>query len=61
MSLVIAPLMIGSYFFGLPYGPKGVAVAYSTMMLLWLVPVSAWSVHGTAVSFKDVVSTAARR
>ena len=58
MSLVIAPLMIASYFVALPYGPKGVAVAYSTVMLLWLVPVTLWSVHSTAVSFKDVVSTA---
>jgi PST family polysaccharide transporter len=58
MSLVIAPLMIASYFVALPYGPKGVALAYSAVMLLWLVPVTLWSVHGTAVSFKDVVSTA---
>jgi O-antigen/teichoic acid export membrane protein len=60
MSLVIAPLMIGSYFIGLPYGPKGVAFAYSTVMVLWLVPVTLWSVHGTAVSFKDIVDTASR-
>ncbi|HEV2397926.1 MAG TPA: lipopolysaccharide biosynthesis protein [Candidatus Sulfotelmatobacter sp.] len=60
MSLVIAPVMIASYFVALPYGPKGVALAYSTVMLLWLVPVTLWSVHRTAVSFKDVVSTASR-
>ena len=45
MSLVIAPVMIASYFVALPYGPKGVALAYSTVMLLWLVPVTLWSVH----------------
>lgn len=60
MSLVIAPLMIASYFVGLPYGPKGVALAYSTIMVLWLVPVTLWSVHGTAISFRDVVNTASR-
>ena len=60
MSLVIAPLLIGSYFLGLSYGPKGVAFAYSAIMLLWLVPVAAWSVHGTAISLKDVVTTASR-
>jgi PST family polysaccharide transporter len=54
MSLVIAPIMIGSYFIGLPYGPKGMAWAYSTVMLLWLGPVVIWSLHGTAVSLKDV-------
>ena len=58
MTLTIAPLMILCYFLGLPYGPKGVAFAYSIIMLLWLVPVSLWSVHGTAVSFRDVVTTA---
>jgi len=58
MTTTIAPLMIASYFAGLPYGPKGVAFAYSAIMLLWLVPVSLWAVHGTAVSFRDVVSTA---
>lgn len=60
MSSVIAPLMIASYFAGLPYGPKGVACAYSAIMLLWLVPVTLWSVHDTAVSFRDVVTTASR-
>jgi PST family polysaccharide transporter len=60
MSLVIAPLMIASYFAGLTYGPKGVACAYSAIMVLWLVPVVVWSVHGTAVSVKDVLNTASR-
>ncbi len=58
MTMIISPLMIVSYFAGLPYGPKGVAFAYSTVMVLWLIPVSLWSVHGTAVSFRDVVKTA---
>jgi PST family polysaccharide transporter len=60
MALVIAPIMVASYFVGLPYGPKGVACAYSGIMMLWLVPVVAWSVHGTAVSLNDVVKTASR-
>jgi O-antigen/teichoic acid export membrane protein len=57
MSLVIAPLMIASYLVGLRYGPTGVAIAYSSVMLAWLVPVVAWSVYGTAVSLRDVVTT----
>ncbi len=60
MSLVIAPLMIASYVMGLPHGPRGVAFAYSAVMMLWLLPVIAWSVHGTAISFKDVLSTVSR-
>lgn len=55
MSLVIAPLMIVGYFIGLPYGPQGVAIAYSAVMSLWLLPVIAWSVHNTPISFNDVM------
>jgi len=58
MGLVIAPIMIASYVIGLPYGPKGVAFAYSTVMTLWLAPLIAWAVHGTAVSARDIVATA---
>jgi O-antigen/teichoic acid export membrane protein len=57
MSLVIAPVMIIGYFVGLPYGPKGVACAYSLIMVLWLVPLIAWAVYGTEVSFMDIVRT----
>ena len=55
IGLVVAPVMIAGYLVGLPYGPKGVACAYSAVMLLWSLPVIAWSVHGTAVSFRDVL------
>jgi len=60
MSLVIAPLMIAGYLVGLPYGPSGVAFAYSAVMVLWLVPVTVWSVHGTVVSVRDIVNVASR-
>jgi len=36
--LVFAPVMIVGYVLALPYGPKGVAFAYSAVMLLWAVP-----------------------
>src|SRR5215831_2251585 len=55
IALVIAPLMVASYLVGLPYGPKGVAFAYSTVMILWVVPGIVWAVHGTAISFRDVL------
>lgn len=55
MGLVIAPLMTVSYFLGLPYGPKGVAFAYSAIMVLWLVPVILWSIQGTVISFRDIM------
>ena len=55
IALVIAPLVITGYVLGLPHGPKGVALAYSTAMTLWIVPHIAWCVHGTVVSFRDIV------
>jgi PST family polysaccharide transporter len=60
MSLTIAPIMIVAYLMGLRYGPKGVAFAYSTVMILWVVPVIAWSVHGTMISVRDVLLTVTR-
>ena len=55
MSLIITPLMIAGYFVGLPYGPKGVACAYSAVMLLWIVPAVVWAVHDTSISFSDIL------
>jgi PST family polysaccharide transporter len=60
IAFVLAPLMIASYVVGLPYGPKGVAAAYSVVMMLWLIPGIAWAVHGTVVSFWDVLREAGR-
>ncbi len=60
MSMVIAPAMIASYLIAVPYGPRAVASAYSGVMLLWVVPVIAWSVHGTMISFRDIVHAASR-
>jgi PST family polysaccharide transporter len=60
IALVIAPLMIASNIIGLPYGPKGVAVAYSTVTLLWMIPIIPWGVHGTVISTWDVVRTVSR-
>jgi len=57
MSLLIAPIMIVAYLLGLPYGPIGVACAYSVVMTLWLIPLIAWAVHGTEISFWDIVRT----
>ncbi len=55
IALVLAPLMIGGYIVGLPYGPIGVAVAYSAVMTLMVVPIVAWAVHGTVVSVSDIL------
>jgi O-antigen/teichoic acid export membrane protein len=60
IAVVIAPLMISSYVIGLPYGPRGVALAYSAVMTLWLFPGIAWAVHGTVISFWDVLRETSR-
>lgn len=60
MNLVIAPLLVLSYTIGLPYGPKGVAFAYSAALTLWVIPAVAWAVHGTVISFWDVLRTLSR-
>lgn len=60
IGLVIAPLMVFGYVLGLPYGPKGVAFAYSSVMILWITPAVAWCVHGTAISVRDILFTASR-
>ena len=55
IELVIAPLVITAYIIGLPYGPTGVAFAYSAVMTLWLVPHIAWCIHGTVISLRDIL------
>jgi O-antigen/teichoic acid export membrane protein len=60
MSLVMAPTMIGSYILGLSHGPRGVAFAYSAVMMLWVIPVIAWSVYGTVISVRDVLLALSR-
>lgn len=55
MALVITPIMIGSYLVAVPYGPKGVAFTYSLLMVLWIVPTIVWGVHGTMISFWDML------
>jgi len=60
IALVFAPLIIGGYILGLPYGPKGVAFAYSAVMTCWVIPHIAWCVHGTVISFRDILLAVSR-
>jgi len=60
MALVFCPLIIGGYVLGLPYGPTGVAFAYSAVMAVCVIPLSAWAVHGTVISFRDIVLAVSR-
>lgn len=60
MGLVIAPIMIAGYFMALPYGPRGVAVALSAIMTLWLIPLVIWALHGTIISPRDILLVLSR-
>jgi O-antigen/teichoic acid export membrane protein len=60
IALVFAPFMIAGYVIGLPYGPRGVALAYSAVMTLWVVPSIAWAVHGTVISVRDILLALSR-
>ena len=60
IALVFAPTMITGYIIGLPYGPKGVALAYSVVMMLWVIPFIFWCVHGTMISLRDILLAASR-
>jgi O-antigen/teichoic acid export membrane protein len=55
MALVIAPVVIAGYVAGLPFGASGVALGYSVAMVLLIVPMLLWAIHGTPISFPDVV------
>jgi PST family polysaccharide transporter len=54
IAFVIAPLTIAAYLVGLPYGPNGVAFAFSASMVLWLVPHVLWALHKTVISPWDL-------
>ncbi len=60
IALVLAFLVISAYSVGMFYGPRGVAFAFSAMMMLWVVPHIAWCVHGTNITFWDVFQAASR-
>jgi O-antigen/teichoic acid export membrane protein len=60
IALAFAPTIIAGYVLGLQYGPSGVAFGYSAVLTLWVIPFIAWCVHGTPVSFRDILLTVAR-
>jgi hypothetical protein len=44
----------------LPFGPKGVAFAYSAVMVLWALPAIGWAVQGTVFCLRDFLTTRSR-
>ena len=57
---VLAAIMIAGYVVALPYGPKGVAFAYSAVLTVWVIPHIWWCVHGTAISVRDILVAVSR-
>lgn len=55
IALVLAPVVIIGYTIGLRYGSNGVALGFSIAMTLWALPHIAWGVHGTPISFRDIM------
>lgn len=60
IGLVMAGLVIAACVAGMPYGPRGVATAYSIAMALWLLPHIAWSARGGPVAPRDILPALAR-
>jgi PST family polysaccharide transporter len=60
IALVMAPLILCSYIIGLPYGPNGVAMSFSSMMVLWLMPNLFWCLHGTGIAVRELLAAAGR-
>ena len=60
VAFVICPIVICSYLIGIPYGPNGVALAYSAAMTLWVVPHIVWCLYGTPITPGDLLSAIGR-
>ena len=54
LSAATTPLVIVGILLGLSYGPEGVALGYSSAMTLLVIPIAAWSKHGTGITWADL-------
>jgi O-antigen/teichoic acid export membrane protein len=52
IAFLIAPVVILGIVAGLHGGPKGVALGYSTAMILLVGPIVAWATHGTGITLQ---------
>jgi PST family polysaccharide transporter len=53
IAFLIAPIVILGVIIGMHYGPQGVALGYSSAMLLLVWPIVAWAKHGTGITAGD--------
>jgi O-antigen/teichoic acid export membrane protein len=54
ISTAVTPLVILGIILGLPHGPTGVALGYSTALTVVVVPIAAWSKQGTGITWADL-------
>ena len=54
ISTATTPLVILGIVLGLSHGPNGVALGYSLAMTLLVIPIAAWSKHGTGITWADL-------
>ncbi len=56
-GMVTTIIMVISFFIGLPYGARGVALAYSLTTLILVVPSMAYATSHTRMDIKDIIVT----
>ncbi len=54
-GLVSSALIVASFFLGLPYGAKGVALAYSCTIVIITWPCQRYALRGTLITLRDVL------
>lgn len=60
IAMFTAPLMLVGVTIGLPYGPRGVAAAYSAAMLIKVIPVTVWAIRGTGIRIREIATALVR-
>jgi len=55
MTAATAPVVILGIVLGLSHGPTGVAAGYSSAMVFLIMPIIAWSKHGTSIMWADLL------
>jgi O-antigen/teichoic acid export membrane protein len=54
ISMATTPFGIAGIVLGLSHGPTGVALGYSSALMLLLIPIAAWSKYGTRITWADL-------
>jgi PST family polysaccharide transporter len=60
IALFSAPLMVAGVVIALPYGPRGVAAAYSAVTVIKMIPIAFWALHGTGIRVREITVALAR-